>query len=98
MISVELPYHLLRLARTENPVSLPLHGEVTLGAVIDALEQTYPPLRGTLRPHQSGKRRPLVRFFAAGEDISNQELRAPLPEPIANGSEPLIILGAIAGG
>jgi molybdopterin synthase sulfur carrier subunit len=98
MIRVVLPHHLRTLARVANEVQLALNGSPTVESVLDALESQYPVLRGTIRDHQSGKRRPLVRFFACGEDISHEEPTTRLPEAIANGKEPFFIMGAIAGG
>ena len=79
-------------------MQLDLNGSATVRAIIDAIEEKYPMLRGTIRDHETQKRRPLVRFFACGEDISHDALDTPLPDPIAKGTEPFIIMGAIAGG
>ena len=98
MIRVTLPAHLRKLAQVDGEVKLDVEGEVTQGSVLDALEARYPMLRGTIRDHETKKRRPLVRFFACGEDISHDPLDAPLPDPIAKGTEPFFIMGAIAGG
>ena len=98
MIRVELPYHLQTLAGVGAEVTLTVDGVVTLGSVLDALEARYPMLRGTLRDHDTGRRRPLVRFFACQEDVTHDPPEAPLPEAVATGSEPLLIVGAIAGG
>jgi hypothetical protein len=98
MIRVVLPHHLRTLARVGDEVAVEAKGPVTSQAVLDALESDYPMLRGTIRDHETKKRRPMVRFFACGEDISHDPADAPLPEAIARGAEPLIILGAIAGG
>ncbi|PYK57969.1 MAG: hypothetical protein DME43_13225 [Verrucomicrobia bacterium] len=98
MIRVVLPHHLRTLARVGNEVQVELNGSVTVRGVLDALELQYPALRGTIRDHETKKRRPLVRFFACGEDISHEPLDAPLPDAIANGTEPFFIMGAIAGG
>jgi sulfur-carrier protein len=98
MIRVELPAHLRTLARVEGEVALPVEGPVTLGAVLDALEARYPQLRGTVRDHVTAKRRAFVRFFACEQDLSHEPLDTPLPDAVARGQEPLIILGAIAGG
>lgn len=98
MIRVELPYHLQTLAGAEPEVTLSVDGVVTLESVLDALEARYPMLRGTIRDHDTGRRRPLVRFFACREDVSHDPPEAPLPEAIATGAEPLLIVGAIAGG
>jgi molybdopterin synthase sulfur carrier subunit len=98
MIRVTLPAHLRKLARVDGEVKLDIAGEVTLGAVLDALEANYPMLRGTIRDHVTLRRRAFVRFFACGEDLSHQPADAPLPEAIAKGTEPFMIVGAIAGG
>lgn len=98
MIRVVLPHHLRTLARVDSELQLELNGNVTTKAILDALETKYPVLRGTIRDHVSHKRRPLVRFFACGEDISHQPTETPLPDAIANGHEPFFIMGAIAGG
>jgi len=98
MIRVTLPYHLRTLARVDDEVTLDVQGEVTIRSVLDALEARYPMLRGTIRDHVTGERRPFLRFFACEEDLSNQSPDTPLPEAVAAGSEPLVVLGAIAGG
>jgi len=98
MIRIVLPHHLRTLARVGDEVTVDLNDSATLGSVLDAIEAKYPVLRGTIRDHETHKRRPLVRFFACGEDVSHQPLEAPLPAPIAKGAEPLFIMGAIAGG
>jgi molybdopterin synthase sulfur carrier subunit len=98
MIRVVLPHHLRTLARVGDEVQVDLNGSATVRAVLDALEEKYPMLRGTIREHGSLKRRPLVRFFACGEDISHEPPDNPLPDPIAKGTEPFFIMGAIAGG
>ena len=99
MIRVALPYHLRNLARvTDAEVQLDVPTPVTLGAAIDALEACYPVLRGTIRDHGTLKRRPFVRFFACKEDISHQPPETQLPDPIVKGLEPLLIIGAMAGG
>ena len=98
MIRVELPYHLQTLAGVGDEVTLRVDGAVTLGSVLDALEARYPMLRGTIRDHDTGRRRPLVRFFACREDVSHEPPDTPLPEAVASGAEPLLIVGAIAGG
>jgi molybdopterin synthase sulfur carrier subunit len=98
MIHVRLPAHLRTLARVEGEVSLDIHGQVTQRSVLDALEVRYPMLRGTIRDHVTGKRRPFIRFFACEEDLSHEPADAPLPEAVATGSEPFYIIGAIAGG
>ena len=98
MIRVALPYHLRTLAKVDDEVQLEVQGQVTLGSVLDALEARYPMLRGTIRDHVTGQRRPFLRFFACGEDLSHEAPDAPLPEAIATGAEPLLVIGAIAGG
>ena len=98
MVRVALPFHLRTLARVNGEVELQVDGAVTQGAILDALESKYPMLRGTIRDHVTHKRRAFVRFFACGEDFSLEPPDAPLPEKIAEGSEPFLIIGAIAGG
>ena len=98
MIRVILPHHLRTLARVGSEVELELNGAVTPRAILDALEERYPVLRGTMRDHVSRKRRPLVRFFACGEDISHEPMDSPLPDAAVKGTEPFFIMGAIAGG
>ena|SRR5262245_31428288 len=98
MIRVELPTHLRRLANVEGEVQLEVAGPVTQRSVLDALEARYPMLRGTIRDHGSVKRRPMLRFFACEEDLSHESPDAPLPEAVASGQEPFIVLAAIAGG
>jgi len=98
MVRVVLPHHLRTLARVSNEVELDLNGSASVQSILDALEKKYPTLRGTIRDHVTQKRRPLVRFFACGEDISHEEPNTPLPDGIAKGTEPFFIMGAIAGG
>ena len=98
MIRVDLPAHLRTLARVHGEVSVDVAGEATLGAVLDALEASYPVLRGTIRDHVTQKRRPFVRFFACEQDWSHERTDVPLPEAVTAGSEPLLIVGAMAGG
>jgi len=102
MISVELPAHLRTLAGVSGEVTLDLVAEaasvVTLGDALDALEARYPVLRGTIRDHRTGRRRAFVRFFACMEDLSHEPADFPLPEPVLAGSEPLLVVGAMAGG
>jgi sulfur-carrier protein len=98
MIRVVLPHHLRTLARVGDEVQIDLNGSATVRAVLDVLEQKYPMLCGTIRDHVTQQRRPLVRFFACGEDISHEPLDTPLPNAIATGAEPFFIMGAIAGG
>ncbi len=98
MIVLVLPAHLRTLARVTGDVRLEVDGRPTLGSVLDALESRYPVLRGAIRDHGTLKRRDFVRFFAAGEDISLTPLDTPLPDSVARGEEPFMIVGAIAGG
>jgi len=98
MIRVALPAHLRTLAGVNDEVQLEVEGAVTQRAVLDALEARYPTLRGTVRDQQTQKRRPLVRFFACSEDLSHDSPDIPLPEPVAKGTEPFFIVGAMAGG
>jgi len=99
MIRVTLPAHLRTLARLSgSEVTLEITGPVTQRSIIDAIEARYPMLRGTLRDQVTFRRRPFVRFFACTKDFSNEDLDAPLPEVVANGTEPFLIVGAIAGG
>jgi hypothetical protein len=98
MIRVQLPTHLRTLAHVDGEVTLAVEGAVTQRTVLDALEAKYPMLRGTIRDHVTQQRRAFVRFFAGEEDLSHESPDAPLPEAVAGGTEPLVILGAIAGG
>ncbi len=98
MIQVILPAHLKTLARVTGRVELEVEGAVTQAAVLDALEARFPVLRGTIRDPASGKRRPFVRFFACEEDLSHEPPGAPLPEAVATGNEPFVVVGAMAGG
>ena len=98
MIRVMLPQHLRTLARVGSEVKIEVSGQVTLRAVIDALEAVYPMLGGTIRDYATQERRPFLRFFACCEDLSHELPDAPLPDAVASGAEPFIILGAIAGG
>ncbi len=97
-VRVQLPYHLRNLAKVGSEVTLEVAAPVTLRAVLDALEARYPMLQGTIRDHDTLKRRPFLRFFACEEDLSHDSPENPLPEAVANGKEPLLIIGAIAGG
>ena len=97
-IRVVLPYHLRTLARVEGEVALEVGSPVTLGSALDALESRYPVLRGTVRDPVTLQRRPLVRFFSCKEDLSNEPPETKLPDAVANGAEPLMIVGAMAGG
>ena len=98
MIRVVLPTHLRRLAQVEGEVELQVDGPVTQGSVLDALEARYPALRGTIRDHGTLRRRPFVRFFACEEDLSHEPADAPLPDDVATGREPFVVVGAMAGG
>lgn len=98
MIRVVLPAHLRTLARVGSEVDLAVEGQVTQRAVLDALEATYPVLRGTIRDHVTHERRPFLRFFACEEDLSHEPPDAPLPVAVATGVEPFLVIGAIAGG
>lgn len=98
MIRIVLPYHLRNLAKVDDEVQLELQGEVTLRAILDALEANYPMLRGTIRDQATGERRAFLRFFACEEDLSHESVDAPLPDAVATGAEPLLVIGAIAGG
>ena len=98
MIRVVLPFHLRTLAQVDDEVTLDVQGEVTIRSVLDALEAKYPVLRGTIRDHDTGKRRAFLRFFACEEDLSHEPPDTPLPEAVANGKEPFCVIGAIAGG
>ena len=98
MIRVVLPHHLRTLARIDGEVELEIEGAVTQRSILDAIEQRYPMLRGTMRDHVTQQRRSLVRFFACEEDVSHESPDAPLPETVGTGAEPFFIMGAIAGG
>jgi len=98
MIRVTLPPHLRKLAHVDGEITLAVTGEITQGSVLDALEAHYPMLCGTVRDQVTRKRRPFVRFFACGQDLSHESPDAPLPNAIASGAEPFMIVGAIAGG
>ncbi len=98
MIRVILPPHLRTLARVPGDVELNISGPITQRSVLDALEERYPMLRGTIRDHVTSQRRPFLRFFACEQDLSHQPPDDPLPEAVASGKEPFIVLGAIAGG
>ena len=97
-VRVLLPYHLRNLARVDGEVTLDVGSPVTLRSVLDALEARYPMLCGTIRDHDTLQRRPFLRFFACEEDLSLQSPDVPLPDVVAKGTEPLLIIGAIAGG
>src|SRR5947209_3402483 len=99
MIRVVLPHHLRTLAKVGEEVEVDLNGsEATVGDLLSAIEAKYPMLRGTMRDQATKQRRPLVRFFACGEDISHEPMHTPLPNELVNGTEPLFVIGAIAGG
>jgi molybdopterin synthase sulfur carrier subunit len=98
MIRVVLPYHLRTLARSDAEVQVSVEGSVTISSVIDALEARYPMLRGTIRDHATQQRRPFLRFFACGEDLSLESLDMRLPDKVISGEEPFLVIGAIAGG
>ena len=98
MIRVKLPYHLRNLARVGTEIKVDVAGAITLRSVLDTLEGNYPMLRGTIRDHVTQQRRAYLRFFACGEDLSHDSPDNPLPDRVISGEEPLIVLGAIAGG
>ena len=98
MMRVELPAHLRTIARVDGEVELEPAAPVTLRSTLDALETRYPVLRGTIRDHVTFKRRPFLRFFACGEDLSHDPPDKALPDAVARGDEPLLVVGAIAGG
>ena len=98
MIRIRLPHHLRTLARVGSEVEIEVDGPVTQRSVLDALEESHPELIGTIRERSTGKRRPFVRFFACEDDLSNHDPDDPLPEAVATGEEPYLIVGAMAGG
>ena len=98
MIRIILPFHLRKLAGVDGEVELEVAAPVTIRAVMDALERRYPALSGTIRDHDTLRRRPFVRFFACKEDMSFEPPDTPLPEPVVKGEEPFLIVGAMAGG
>lgn len=98
MIRIVLPYHLRTLAKVQGEVSLDVPAPATIAAVLDALETAYPVLRGTIRDHTTKKRRAMIRFFVCEEDWSNESPDTPLPTAVADGTEPVYVVGAIAGG
>jgi sulfur-carrier protein len=98
MIRVVVPAHLRILAHIEGELALQVEGPVTQRSVLNAIEARYPMLRGTMRDHITQKRRAFVRFFACGKDLSNEQPDSPLPEAVATGAEPFLVVGAIAGG
>ena len=98
MIRVVLPFHLRTLAHVDSEVELEVEGVVTQRSVLDALEARYPALRGTIRDHATRRRRPFIRFFACEQDLSHESPDSPLPNAVATGDEPFLVVGAIAGG
>ncbi len=98
MIRIQLPYHLRSLAQVGEEVSVPHDGPATQRSLLDSLEASYPMLRGTIREYQTQQRRPFLRFFACGEDLSHESPDTPLPDAVSVGAEPFLIVGAIAGG
>ena len=98
MIRVVLPAHLRKLARVQGEVTLEVEGEVTQRTLLDALEQRYPVLRGTIRDHVTKKRRPYLRFFACEQDLSHDSPDLPLPQPVLTAAQPFLIVGAMSGG
>lgn len=97
-LRVVIPFHLLTLSGTTGELAVPVDGTPTIGSILDALEAKHPSLRGTIRDHGSNQRRPMLRFFACNQDFSNLPLDTPLPDAVAQGKEPFLIIGAIAGG
>lgn len=98
MIRVVIPHHLRTLAQVDREVELSIDDPITLGAVLDALEERFPMLRGTIRDQVTKERRPFIRFFACGQDLSHEPSTAVLPDAVINGSEPFRVVGAMAGG
>ena len=98
MIRVTLPFHLRNLAKIDGEVQLAIEGAITQAAILDALEARFPVLRGTIRDHVTQERRAFLRYYACNEDVSLEPADKPLPESIANGTEPFMVIGAIAGG
>ena len=98
MIRVELPYHLRILAHVEGEAKVDVAGPATQRSVLDALEARHPTLRGTIRDHATGQRRPYLRFFACQQDLSHEPLDTPLPDAVASGEEPFLVIGALSGG
>ncbi|MDQ3989923.1 MAG: MoaD/ThiS family protein [Actinomycetota bacterium] len=98
MIRVKLPAHLRKLAQVDGEVEVHVEGRATQCSVLDALEARYPMLRGTMRDHGTGRRRAFVRFFACEQDLSHDPPDTPLPDPVARGTEPFLVVGAMAGG
>lgn len=98
MIRVVLPAHLRTLAAVQGEVTIPVKGEITIKTLLDALEAKFPMLRGTIREHITFKRRPFLRYFACQEDLSHESPDTPLPEAVASGKEPFLVVGSVAGG
>ena len=98
VIRIVLPFHLRTLAGVDGEVAVRVYGDVTQSSVLDALEARFPMLRGTIRDHATGRRRPLVRFFVCNEDVSHDPPDEPLPEAVSSGAEPFLVVGAVAGG
>jgi len=98
MVRVELPAHLRTLARVTGEVTVEVVGQATQQSILDALEASYPVLRGTIRDHMTHQRRPFLRFFACEQDLTHEPPTAPVPEAVATGREPFLVIGAIAGG
>jgi hypothetical protein len=98
MVRIVLPLHLRTLARVDDEVTVDVQGDVTQRSVLDALEASYPMLRGTIRDHVTQQRRPFLRFFACAEDLSHEQPDAPLPDAVVRGAEPFLVIGALAGG
>src|SRR5438270_13878740 len=98
MVRVELPFHLRKLAHVESEITIDVSGAVTQRSIIDAVETRYPMLRGTIRDYATNRRRPFLRFFACEEDRSFAQPDAPLPDAVASGAEPFLIVGALSGG
>ncbi|MGE3110158.1 MAG: hypothetical protein AB7I13_17965 [Vicinamibacterales bacterium] len=97
-IRVELPWHLRNLAHVQGEVVVAVQGPATLGAILDAVEATYPVLRGTIREYGTGRRRPYLRFFACERDLSHEAMDTPVPDDVASGREPFLVVGAMSGG
>jgi molybdopterin synthase sulfur carrier subunit len=98
MVRIELPQHLRTLARVGTEISIEVRGQVTQRSIIDAIESSYPMLRGTIRDYATDRRRPFLRFYACEEDLSFEQPDVPLPDAVASGREPFLIVGALAGG
>ena len=98
MIRVGLPFHLRRLARVDDEIVVEVDGHATQRSIVDAIEARYPELSGTIRDHVTRERRPFIRFYACGQDLSNEPLDARLPDAVSSGAEPFLVVGAIAGG